>query len=209
MGFRDICFCKAIEFETFIPISMQLWQNKLILGVMERMPWVERNFCFEIPPEWMVNVLERLEGTVPRLLDLCSGLDEAICVHRLENQWSINQHIGHLGDLEQLHESRIEDFLSRKPVLRASDMSNKQTEDSDHQSKTQLELIRNFKMERHRLVDRLRSLDDTTSMFSSLHPRLNKPMKPVDMAFFVAEHDDHHLASIRLMINQYKHHGQI
>jgi hypothetical protein len=27
-----------------------------------------------------------------------------------------------------------------------------------------------------------------------VHPRLQQPMRVVDMAFFVAEHDDHHLA---------------
>jgi hypothetical protein len=34
---------------------------------------------------------------------------------------------------------------------------------------------------------------------SSLHPRLMKPMKIIDLAFFVAEHDDHHLAQITFL----------
>jgi hypothetical protein len=29
-----------------------------------------------------------------------------------------------------------------------------------------------------------------------VHPRLGTPMRLVDMMFFVAEHDDHHLATI-------------
>jgi hypothetical protein len=31
---------------------------------------------------------------------------------------------------------------------------------------------------------------------SMLHPRLKTPMRLVDHLFFVAEHDDHHLAKI-------------
>ena len=31
---------------------------------------------------------------------------------------------------------------------------------------------------------------------SALHPRLQTPMKIIYLAFFVAEHDDHHLAYI-------------
>jgi len=31
---------------------------------------------------------------------------------------------------------------------------------------------------------------------SSLHPRLNMPMRTMDLFLFVAEHDDHHLARI-------------
>jgi hypothetical protein len=30
----------------------------------------------------------------------------------------------------------------------------------------------------------------------AIHPRLNKPMRLTDHLFFVAEHDDHHLAHI-------------
>jgi len=29
---------------------------------------------------------------------------------------------------------------------------------------------------------------------TALHPRLQQPMRVLDMAFFTAEHDDHHLA---------------
>lgn len=32
---------------------------------------------------------------------------------------------------------------------------------------------------------------------TGLHPRLKTPMRMIDLANFVAEHDDHHLASIR------------
>jgi hypothetical protein len=39
-------------------------------------------------------------------------------------------------------------------------------------------------------------LDDSILSHVSIHPRLNQPMKPVDMAKFIVEHDDHHINSI-------------
>jgi hypothetical protein len=31
---------------------------------------------------------------------------------------------------------------------------------------------------------------------TGLHPRLNQPMRVIDLILFIAEHDDHHLARI-------------
>jgi hypothetical protein len=31
----------------------------------------------------------------------------------------------------------------------------------------------------------------------SFHPRLQKPMRVVDMLFFAVEHDEHHVARVR------------
>ena len=45
-------------------------------------------------------------------------------------------------------------------------------------------------------VARLESFDEATFAIEGTHPRLKKPMRMVDHCFFVAEHDDHHLAAI-------------
>src|SRR5215216_6124827 len=42
----------------------------------------------------------------------------------------------------------------------------------------------------------LESFDPELFQRSALHPRLNVPMRLVDMLFFQAEHDDYHLATI-------------
>ena len=36
----------------------------------------------------------------------------------------------------------------------------------------------------------------------AMHPRLEQPMTPTDLIFFVAEHDDHHLITITELIRQ-------
>ena len=37
---------------------------------------------------------------------------------------------------------------------------------------------------------------------TALHPRLETPMRMMDLFYFVAEHDDHHLARITAIGNQ-------
>jgi len=82
-------------------------------------------------------------------------------------------------------------------MLRAADMKNIKTNEANHNSKTLNELLNYFSGRRKQFIERLEKLDDATQVFKSIHPRLQTPMRPVDVAFFTAEHDDHHLADIR------------
>jgi hypothetical protein len=38
--------------------------------------------------------------------------------------------------------------------------------------------------------------------FTSLHPRLKVPMNVIDLAYFVAEHDDYHLVRISELLGK-------
>jgi hypothetical protein len=53
-----------------------------------------------------------------------------------------------------------------------------------------------FRIARHAFVRRLEGYDDALITRSALHPRLAQPMRLIDHVLFVAEHDDHHLATI-------------
>ena len=168
---------------------------------MHRTKWVDRKFTLGIPEGWLQNVSERLRGTEIRLRTLTHNLQNDDASYKPNNKWSIKEHIGHLADLEELHEGRIDDFMARKEILRAADMSNFKTDNAGHNSRNMAELIDEFAFKRIIFISRLENLDDDTQRFQSLHPRLQMMMKPVDMAFFTAEHDDHHLASIREIIH--------
>ena len=50
--------------------------------------------------------------------------------------------------------------------------------------------------ERMRSVAELEALSPDQIRHTALHPRLEQPMTVIDLFFFVAEHDDHHLARI-------------
>jgi hypothetical protein len=167
---------------------------------MHRLKWVDRKFNFDVPPGWLPNICARLNGTGPRLKDLVRSLSDRQCSEKPNGKWSIKEHIGHLSDLEKLHEGRLQDFINRKEVLRAADMQNVATEQAQHNQKSVETLIEDFVRNRNGFIKALRELDDETHSFVSQHPRLRIPMKPVDMATFTAEHDDHHLASIAEII---------
>ena len=120
---------------------------------------------------------------------------------RFNKAWSIQEHIGHLLDLEELHVGRIDDFIARKKILRAADMSNAKTIAADHNHANIHHMLNDFNNSRDELIKRLEALDNKTQKFQALHPRLQIMMRPVDMAYFTAEHDDHHIASMRIAMN--------
>jgi hypothetical protein len=49
-------------------------------------------------------------------------------------------------------------------------------------------------------VERLEAMDAELIERSAIHPRLKIPMRVIDLAFFKAEHDDHHMARISELI---------
>jgi hypothetical protein len=166
--------------------------------------WTERKFTFDLPAGWLPNIIERLNGTTARMKEMTFSLTERETGYKHDGKWSIKEHIGHLSDLEELHEARIDDFIARLTILRAADMSNEKTNKADHNLKSIQKLLNDFSIKRQRLVKRLGELDEETQNFKSKHPRLNKLMRPVDMAYFTAEHDDHHLATMRYIIQTTK-----
>lgn len=164
---------------------------------MTPFPWTERTFRFDFPVGLFPAILERVRGTPARLEELIAASPARIRTIKINAGWSILEHAGHLLDLEDLHVGRLDDFRFRVPVLRAADMSNKKTFDANHNATPAEELLASFRTSRQHFVQRLEQLDDDSLTASSLHPRLHVQMRLVDMVYFVAEHDDHHLAAIR------------
>jgi len=156
------------------------------------MRWTDRTFRFDLPVEMFPVVIERLRGAAPRIEDKVRGLSPEVLTRRDNDSWSIQEHIGHLLDLDELHIGRLYDYLANAEVLRAADMENRKTWQADHNLRAAEDLVQDFRSERESFVERLDTWDDPGQ--SAMHPRLKQPMRVIDMAFFVAEHDDHHLA---------------
>ena len=173
-------------------------------SMLHRTKWIDREFNFDFPNGWLPNITERLYGTSSRLKDIVSPLSDDFLSESHFNKWSIKTHIGHLIDLEELHQGRVHEFILRKNVLRPADMTNKKTETGQHNDKVIGVLLNEFNLKRNHLIDLFEKLDEETQDLKSLHPRLNKLIRPVDLAYFIAEHDDHHLADIRAIIKYFK-----
>jgi uncharacterized damage-inducible protein DinB len=159
-----------------------------------KMRWVDRHFTFNLPEDLFPVVVERLRGTPARIEDKVRALSPALLTRREGDAWSIQEHIGHLLDLDELHAGRLDDFLAGAPVLRAADMTNRKTVEASHNDRPLDDLLRAFRREREAFVARLDAWDEGLLAATALHPRLQQPMRVIDMAWFTAEHDDHHLA---------------
>ena len=165
--------------------------------MVKRTRWIDRKFDFGFPVGLMPCIVERLRGTATRLEHLTKSLPPETLTRRVDDKWSIQEQIGHLTDVETLWEARLSQFMDGVDVLVAADMSNRKTHEADHNERDFAEVLAEFGLVRESLVRRLEQLDDDTAGRSALHPRLNKQMRVVDLAYFAAEHDDQHLASIR------------
>jgi hypothetical protein len=171
--------------------------------MINHLRWFEREFALGLP-DWMFpNVLERLRGTPARAEDLLGGVAAHLAARRDGGRWSMQEHVGHLLDLGWLDLARVEDYRAGRDVLTAADLQNRKTHEADHNARPLAEILADFRAERGRLVDILEAFDGETVARRALHPRLNKPMRVVDWAFFVAEHDDHHLASVSELLRKF------
>jgi hypothetical protein len=166
--------------------------------------WVERKFKFDFPVEIFPSILERFRGTPVRLEEITKDLSEEVLTFKPNGKWSIKEHAGHLIDLEELGEKRLDDYMNGKKILSPADMSNKKTHEADHNQKNVNELLNEFRSAREHIIKRLENLAKEEAAVTSLHPRLNQKMRIIDWVYFMSEHDDHHLTKIREIINTYK-----
>ena len=103
-------------------------------------------------------------------------------------------------DLESLVSGRLDEYLAGASELHAADMSNRKTYEAEHNQIEIETILKDFRYRRTQLVNRLASLEPANFGAVAHHPRLNVPMRLVDMLFFQAEHDDFHLARISELI---------
>ena len=169
----------------------------------ERRAWFERQFSFDLPVWMYGKVVERLRGTPARLEDRLLKLPREVLTRREGDDWSIQEQAGHLLDLGALDLGRLDDYAAALERLRPADLGNRKTHEANHNARGCEELLAEFRAERARFVRLLEEFDEETAARSALHPRLDKQMRVVDFAFFVAEHDDHHLAAISRLIKQF------
>lgn len=165
-----------------------------------RTKWFDRKFPALTDNGLLPGIIERLDGTAARLYYKTGKLDAATLSASSETGWSIKKEVGHLTDLEPLWLRRVEELVSGVPELAAADLTNAKTNETPHDEREMMDLLQDFFQQRFQLVTRLRELTDDDLEKSSLHPRLQVPMRIIDLAYFVAEHDDHHLARITELI---------
>jgi uncharacterized damage-inducible protein DinB len=164
------------------------------------MKWFDRKFDFSFDTDHYTAVYERLKQAPDTLKLLIINIPEDKLTDKPDGKWSIKEHTGHLSVLESIWRIRFHDILESKPVLTPADLTNKATTEAGFNSHTLSSLLDQFTAERKATLSLLDSIDVSDGSKTSLHPRLQQPMRIIDMVYFVAEHDDHHISVIRELI---------
>ena len=98
-------------------------------------------------------------------------------------------------DLEWLVLARIDEILAGASVLTPADMTNRKTQQANH-NETPID----ERSSRAKLVVKFEQLSESDWAKAAFHERLQTPMRIVDIACMTGEHDDYHLARIRELI---------
>ncbi len=159
--------------------------------------WFERKFEFSLPIEALPDVLARLRAAPGRLEDSLRGFSGDVLIAKPRGKWSAQEHAGHLLDLEPLWLARVADYLAAADELTPADLTNRKTHEANHNARPLEEILRAFRAEREILLHTVAEIDVLLFARSIPHPRLRTPMRLLDHLYFVAEHDEHHLARIR------------
>lgn len=168
--------------------------------MMPRTVWFERKFTLDLPLQMYPNVLERVRGTPARLEDRLLKLPREVLTRREGDAWSAQEQAGHLLDLGALDLGRLDDYAAGLELLRPADLGNRKTHEADHNADSIERILASFRAERGEFVRRLDDFDLEFVARTALHPRLQVPMRVIDLAYFIAEHDDHHLARISALL---------
>jgi hypothetical protein len=100
-------------------------------------------------------------------------------------------------------EERVRSLPPATLTARFQDTWSIQENDEAHHNAAPLnDLLEEFSSLRFRFVTVLEGADASALERTARHPRLGTPMRCIDIAFFTAEHDDHHLARITELMNQ-------
>jgi GNAT superfamily N-acetyltransferase len=165
--------------------------------------WFERKFPAQEDNGALHAIIERLSAAPARAEEITGNTNASVLEIKPHGKWSIKEHIGHLGDLEPLWLGRMDDFENHLAELRPADLTNEKTHTANHNAKDVKFLLQQFREQRMQLVSRFKNLSNAQLTFYSMHPRLKTPMRIIDHAYFVAEHDGHHLAFILEIIQSH------
>lgn len=164
---------------------------------MNEVPWFERDLKFGKPVELLPYFLERLEGSIYRVEQKVKNIDDAFLSKRFAGKWSIKENIGHLAEVDEIGNKRLDEMVQGVPILSPAVF-----EPQDYNPWPIEKVLEFFKTTRLSNLKKYDKISASDLLKSSLHPRLKVQMTPVDLAWFDAEHDDHHLVKITNILRE-------
>ena len=192
LGFKDISLDEALFRRADIKMELLLNSDK----------WFDRKFDFNFGMELYGILLERLRSAPDSFMQITRMLPEEAHVFRHESKWTVRENIGHLQLLEPLWRIRFEEIKNGIPEMSPADVSNSATGRMNFNTFSLQELMNGFTHQRTKTIDFLNNLQETDFTKRSIHPRLQLPMRVIDLMYFVAEHDQHHLNAVANIISK-------
>jgi hypothetical protein len=159
---------------------------------MKPLEWFERELVFGASPGMLPFYLERLEGSIARVQAKIENVPNNVLSIRLNGKWSIKENIAHLTEVDAIALQRIREIMQETSIMSPAVFPLKQ----DYNLVPIDELVRHFRETRMKNLDTYAGLTKDDLSKTSLHPRLKVKMSAIDLAYFDAEHDDHHLQKI-------------
>jgi hypothetical protein len=165
---------------------------------MKKVEWFQRSFTFGTPVGMLPFYLERLAGTAARMEEKVLNVSDEHLSFKLDGKWSAKENMAHLAEVDEIALKRLDEMVNG-----ISPMSPAVIQPSrNYNAQPISEIIEYFRENRTKNLKRYNELDETDLIKSSLHPRLKVQMNPVDLAYFDAEHDDHHLVRVTEILAQ-------
>jgi uncharacterized damage-inducible protein DinB len=163
---------------------------------MNTRKWFDRKFDFGSVTGNYAAIIKRLKETAGRIEELTAHQPEELLEYKPQGNWSVKEQTGHLYILEPVWRVRFGDIREEKEQLTAADLQNRATTEAGFNSYDIKKIISLFAKERNATVSYLEQLEEPDHKKTSMHPRLQQPMRIADLAYFVAEHDEHHIGKI-------------
>ncbi|QNR84365.1 DinB family protein [Pedobacter riviphilus] len=167
--------------------------------------WFDRKFDTNIDIVQFEDVLSRMEHFPAVLNQLLETYPKKITTIKTGAKWSVNENVGHLILLEDLWRRRFQDIKDGKPDMSPADLNNTATDQASFNEQVLNELTKSLSDERAKTIVLLKGISKEDLLKKSTHPRLNQPMNIVDFMYFVAGHDEHHMAAMRSIIENLEH----
>lgn len=171
---------------------------------METVKWFDRKFNFNFGIEQFSVLLKRLENSSSKFLEATYKISEKDLNYKPGGKWSIKEHIGHLDILELLWQKRFLEIKENQKEMSPADLNNTATDNTLFNQYSIEKIIGDFQQKRNKTIQLLNSFNKEDFLHSLYHPRLQQPMRIIDLMYFVTEHDQHHLNTILKIINRIK-----
>ncbi|GAB5497384.1 MAG: hypothetical protein Phyf2KO_24640 [Phycisphaerales bacterium] len=137
-----------------------------------------------------------------RAEEIAGSLTDSQMSASFEGGWSVKRHLGHIADLESLITQRLDAYEQGLPLLPPADMQNEETVNADHDDMPIDKVLSRLRQRRESTIARLETYPRDFFARSAWHERLGMQKRVVDTCVFFADHDDHHMALVQILVRE-------